>query len=120
MCTQKVRILGNRTRISDFCVLKNASMLSLSAHSPSYKPWTKNQMEQKTHQNNSHIPHIQDDELLDEIMQLAAHFEGKLPETGEELFDYYCLLGRKVFDTIDSDQDGEGQTARQTHRQVDG
>jgi len=76
-------------------------------------------MEQKTHQNNSHIPHIQDDELLDEIMQLAAHFEGKLPETSEELFDYYCLLGRKVFDMIDSDQDGEGQTARQTHRQVD-
>jgi len=76
-------------------------------------------MEQKTHQNNSHIPHIQDDELLDEIMQLAAHFEGKLPETSEELFDYYCLLGRKVFDMIDSDQDGEGQTSRQTHRQVD-
>jgi hypothetical protein len=53
-------------------------------------------------------------------MYHAAKFEGKLPETGEELFDYYCLLGRKVFDTIDSDQDGEGQTARQTHRQVDG
>ena len=38
-------------------------------------------------------------------MYHAAKFEGKLPETGEELFDYYCLIGRKVFDMIDSDQD---------------
>jgi len=44
--------------------------------------------------------------LLD-IMYHASKFEGKLPETGEEWFDYYSMLGRKLFDVIDADQDGD-------------
>ena len=58
-------------------------------------------------------------EPLREIMYHASKFEGKLPETGEEWFDYYSMLGRKLFDVIDADQDGDWQTDRQIDRQTD-
>jgi len=53
---------------------------------------------------------------------MLQFLKANVPETGEEWFDYYSMLRRKVFEVIDADQDGDGQTdktGRQTDRPTD-